>query len=101
MLRAMWSGCPNLGPASQMRPISAVGPANTISFTSHYRIICLGVAIANFSVAYVLLTGMHIFLLMYRARLEETQLAEHSAEYREYTKHTGFILPKLWRTAGS
>ena len=30
MLRAMWSGCPNLGPASQMRPISAVGPLRDI-----------------------------------------------------------------------
>jgi protein-S-isoprenylcysteine O-methyltransferase Ste14 len=61
---------------------------------------CLGVALANFSVAYILLVAMHISLLLYRAYLEETQLAEHSAEYRENMKRTGFIFPKFSRPAG-
>jgi protein-S-isoprenylcysteine O-methyltransferase Ste14 len=58
---------------------------------------CFGVGIANFSVAYLLLVAMHISLLLYRAHLEETQLAEHSPEYRENMKRTGFIFPKFRR----
>lgn len=58
---------------------------------------CIGIAIANCSIAYFLLVAMHISLLFYRAHLEETQLAEHSAEYRENMKRTGFIFPKFRR----
>jgi protein-S-isoprenylcysteine O-methyltransferase Ste14 len=59
--------------------------------------ICLGVALANFSAAYFLIVAIHIFLLLYRARLEESQLAANSPEYREYMKRTGFIFPKFHR----
>jgi protein-S-isoprenylcysteine O-methyltransferase Ste14 len=58
-----------------------------------------GLALANFSAAYFVLVPIHIVLLLYRARLEETRLAGHSAEYREYTKRTGFIFPRLRRPA--
>ena len=57
--------------------------------------LCLGVAIANFSSAYFLLVGIHISLMLYRAHLEETQLAVHSVEYQEHMKRTGFIFPKF------
>jgi len=42
-----------------------------------------------------LLTGFHVTLLLYRARLEESQLAQHSGEYREIMKRTGFIFPRI------
>jgi protein-S-isoprenylcysteine O-methyltransferase Ste14 len=61
--------------------------------------ICIGVAISNFSAAYFLLTGIHMALLIYRARLEEAQLAQHSAEYRDIMKRTGFIFPKFGASA--
>ncbi len=57
--------------------------------------VCLGVALVNFSGAYFLLVATHISLLLYRARLEETRLAEHSGEYQEYMKRTGLIFPKF------
>lgn len=57
--------------------------------------VCIGVAITNFSSAYFLLVALHICLLLYRAHLEETQLAEHSPEYRQYLKRTGFIFPRI------
>ncbi len=60
---------------------------------------CIGIALANFSAAYFLLVTMHISLLLYRAQLEETQLSEHSAEYRENMQRTGFIFPKFRRPA--
>jgi len=56
-----------------------------------------GFAILNFSVAFFILVPVHIFLLLYRARLEENRLAEVSPEYAEYRKHTGFIFPKFTR----
>jgi protein-S-isoprenylcysteine O-methyltransferase Ste14 len=57
--------------------------------------LCLGVALANCSIAYFLLVAVHISLLLYRARLEETQLAEHSREYLAYMNRTGFIFPRF------
>jgi protein-S-isoprenylcysteine O-methyltransferase Ste14 len=65
-----------------------------------YILMLLGLALVNFSAAYFILVPIHIGLLLYRARLEETRLCEHSREYREYTKRTGFIFPKLRRPAG-
>jgi protein-S-isoprenylcysteine O-methyltransferase Ste14 len=60
-----------------------------------YLFFLAGFAVANFSLAYFILIPMHMYLLIYRARLEETRLAEFSPEYREYQKHTGFIFPKF------
>jgi protein-S-isoprenylcysteine O-methyltransferase Ste14 len=57
-----------------------------------------GLALANFSAAYFILVPIHIALLLYRARLEELRLSEHSTEYREYRKRTGFIFPKFRRS---
>jgi protein-S-isoprenylcysteine O-methyltransferase Ste14 len=56
---------------------------------------CAGLALVNFSGAYFVLITLHISLLLYRARLEEAQLASYSAEYRDSMKHTGFIFPRL------
>jgi protein-S-isoprenylcysteine O-methyltransferase Ste14 len=55
----------------------------------------IGFAIASFSVAIFILVPVHIALLLYRARLEETRLAEVSPEYAEYRKRTGFVFPKF------
>jgi protein-S-isoprenylcysteine O-methyltransferase Ste14 len=60
-----------------------------------YIFMLTGLVLVNFSPAYLVLVPIHIFLLLYRAHLEETRLSEHSAEYREYMKRTGFIFPKL------
>jgi protein-S-isoprenylcysteine O-methyltransferase Ste14 len=59
--------------------------------------ICLGAALSNFSIGYFAVTGVHVALLAYRARLEERQLEQHSPEYREYMKSSGFILPRFRR----
>jgi len=64
-----------------------------------YIFMLVGLALVNFSAVYLVLVSTHIGLLVYRARLEEARLSEHSAEYRDYTKRTGFILPKLRRPA--
>ena len=60
-----------------------------------YIFMLAGLMLANFSAAYFILVPIHVALLLYRARLEEARLSEHSAEYREYMKRTGFIFPRL------
>jgi protein-S-isoprenylcysteine O-methyltransferase Ste14 len=73
------------------------GPYRWVRHPMYLGYICMlgGLALANFSAAYLVLVSMHIALLLYRAHLEEVRLSEHSAEYRQYTKRTGFIFPKL------
>jgi len=85
-----------------VRKVVMTGPYQWIRHPMYLSGVCLctGVALANFSVAYFLLVAIHISLLLYRARLEETQLSEHSGEYREYMKRTGFIFPRFHRPAG-
>lgn len=64
---------------------------------SGYVFFLIGFALTNFSIAFFILIPLHIFLLLYRARLEEERLAAASPAYAEYRKQTGFILPKLIR----
>ena len=83
-----------------VRTVVLTGPYRWVRHPMYlgWVVICIGVALANFSAAYFLLTSAHMALLLYRARLEESHLAEHSVEYRDYKNRTGFIFPKLWTT---
>jgi len=47
------------------------------------------------SLAGFMLVPLHMGLLLYRARLEETRLAARSPEYEAYRRRTGFIFPKF------
>lgn len=73
------------------------GPYQWVRHPIYLGYLCMlaGLVLANFSVAYLILVPIHMGLLLYRAHLEEVRLSEHSAEYREYMKRTGFIFPKL------
>ena len=84
-----------------VRKVILEGPYQWIRHPMYMGYICMlaGLALVNFSAAYFTLVPIHIGLLLYRARLEEARLSEHSAEYREYMKRTGFIFPKLRRPA--
>jgi len=62
---------------------------------SGYVCFLAGFAMTNFSVAFLVLIPLHIFLLLYRAHLEEERLSACSPEYAEYRRQTGFIFPKL------
>ena len=62
---------------------------------SGYLCFLAGFAMTNFSVAFLVLIPLHMFLLLYRARLEEERLAACSPEYAEYRKRTGFVFPKF------
>jgi len=84
-----------------VRKVILDGPYQWIRHPMYLGYICMlaGLMLVNFSAAYFILVPIHIALLLYRARLEEARLSEHSAEYREYRKRTGFIFPRLRRPA--
>ena len=86
-----------------LRKVVLTGPYRWVRHPMYlgWVCVCTGVALANFSGAYFLLVALHIFLLLYRAHLEETRLSEFSAAYREYRSGTGFIFPKFHQPGGS
>ncbi len=87
----------SFGICVMVRKVVLTGPYRWVRHPMYVGAIflCLGAAIANCSFAYFFLVAIHISLLLYRAHLEETQLAAHSVEYQEHMKRTGFIFPKF------
>lgn len=63
---------------------------------SGYVLFLAGFALANCSLAYLIIVPLHIGLLLYRARLEEARFAACSPQYEGYRRRTGFIFPRLW-----
>lgn len=84
-----------------VRKVILDGPYQWVRHPIYLGYLCMltGLVLVNFSAAYFILVPIHIGLLLYRAHLEEVRLSEHSAEYREYMKRTGFIFPRLRRPA--
>jgi protein-S-isoprenylcysteine O-methyltransferase Ste14 len=80
-----------------VRKIVLGGPYRWVRHPMYAGYICMlaGLVLMNFSIAYFIIVPVQFALLMWRARLEETRLAESSAEYQEYRKRTGFIFPKF------
>ena len=87
----------------EVRKVVLSGPYRWVRHPMYLGWICMcaGNALGFFSAAYFILVTIHIGLMRYRARLEEAQLSEYSAEYREYLKRTGFIFPRLRRPPGN
>lgn len=81
-----------------VRKVVLGGPYRWVRHPMYFGwvLICIGVAATNGSIAYFLLTAIHIALLAYRARLEESELAARSPEYREYMGSAGFLVPKFF-----
>ncbi len=59
-----------------------------------YFLLWIALCLGNCSWATVVMLLVSLALLSYRAHLEETRLAESSAEYRDYRRRTGFIFPR-------
>jgi len=84
-----------------VRTVIFGGPYRWVRHPMYLGYVCMlaGLALANYSMAYFSLVPIHMVLLLYRARLEESRLSEYSLEYREYRKRTGFIFPRFRRPA--
>ena len=61
-----------------------------------YLFMFAGLALSYFTPLVFVLVGIHYWLFIYRARLEEARLAEYSPAYQEYMKGAGFMLPKIF-----
>ena len=99
MMVAIWSVLSlgrSFGILVVVRKVILGGPYQWVRHPMYLGYICMlaGLVVAHFSGACFILVPIHIFLLLYRARLEEARLSEYSAEYREYLKRTGFIFPR-------
>jgi protein-S-isoprenylcysteine O-methyltransferase Ste14 len=80
-----------------VRRVVLQGPYRWIRHPMYLGWACsaFGLALSNFSSAYILIVAVHFVLMLYRARLEEAELREFSPDYREFMKKTGFFLPKI------
>jgi protein-S-isoprenylcysteine O-methyltransferase Ste14 len=87
----------------EVRKVVFDGPYRWVRHPMYLGWICMyaGVALANGAAAYLILVPIHIGLLLYRARLEEAQLSEFSAEYRKHMQRAGFIFPRFRQAAGA
>lgn len=65
-----------------------------------YLLQMIGFVCAYGSVLVLCLVAAHLAVTVWRARLEEARLSEHSAEYREYMRQTGFLFPRWNRPRG-
>jgi len=87
----------SFGVLIEVRKVVVAGAYRWMRHPMYSGYVCFlaGFALANFSPAVWLLVPLHVALLLYRARLEESRLAEESPEYRAYCQRTGFIFPKF------
>jgi len=81
-----------------VRKVVLRGPYRWIRHPMYLGWTCsaIGIALSNFTAAYLLIIATHFLLMLYRARLEEIELSEFSAEYRDYMKRTGFLFPRFF-----
>ncbi len=81
----------------EVRKVVLGGPYQWVRHPMYLGYVCMlaGLLLANFSAIFFLLVPIHVVLLVYRARLEEARLAEHSPQYRQYMARTGFLFPKF------
>lgn len=81
----------------QVRDVVLKGPYRYVRHPIYmgHTLLSIGVLLSNFCIAYTVISVMHIGLLAYRARLEETMLAANDPAYRKNMEETGFLFPKL------
>ena len=93
----LWLGR-SLGIVVSVREIVLAGPYRYVRHPIYFGYSCLflGLFLTACSVRMTILAGGAMALLWWRARLEEAVLSAHSAAYREWMKHTGFLWP-AWR----
>ena len=80
-----------------VRPIVTSGPYRYVRHPIYSSyVLQMAAWIANSgSVLVLVFIVVFLTLLVWRARLEEARLAEHSAEYRAYVQRTPFLFPRF------
>ena len=90
----LWLGR-SLGIVVSVREIVLGGPYRYVRHPIYlgYAFIMAGMYLTSFTPRMAIMVAAAMGLLIWRARLEEHVLAAHSAAYREWMKHTGFLWP--------
>ena len=92
----LWLGR-SLGIVVSVREIVLGGPYRYVRHPIYlgYAFIMAGMFFTSFTPRMTIMIIAAMTLLIWRARLEEHLLASSSPAYLEWTKHTGFLWPKL------
>jgi len=87
----------SFGVLVSVRPLVTSGPYRHVRHPIYSSyVLQMGALLAAYGSALVLaLVAIYLALLVWRARLEEARLDEHSAGYRDYAARTPFLLPRL------
>ena len=90
----LWLGR-SLGIVVSVREIVLGGPYRYVRHPIYlgYAFIMAGMFLTSFTPRMTIMVMAAMALLIWRARLEENVLSAHSAAYREWMKHTGFLWP--------
>ncbi len=81
----------------QVHPIICTGVYKYVRHPIYlgYFLDFIGYSLLHGRLYYFLLAGLSMMVFIYRAKLEEKKLAQHSEEYRAYMKKTPSIWPKV------
>ena len=92
----LWLGR-SLGIVVSVREIVLGGPYRYVRHPIYlgYVFILIGMFLTSFTPRMAIMASAAMALLVWRARLEEHVLSAHSAAYREWMKHTGFLWPNM------
>ena len=90
----LWLGR-SLGIVVSVREVVLGGPYRYVRHPIYlgYAFIMAGMFLTSFTPRMAIMVVAAMALLIWRARLEEHVLSAHSAAYREWMKHTGFLWP--------
>lgn len=92
----LWLGR-SLGIVVSVREIVLGGPYRYVRHPIYlgYAFIMAGMFLTSFTPRMAIMITGAMSMLVWRARLEEHVLSAHSAAYREWMKHTGFLWPNM------
>jgi protein-S-isoprenylcysteine O-methyltransferase Ste14 len=97
---AIWSTASlgrSFGVLVAVRPVVTSGPYRHVRHPIYlsYVLQMGGWIAANGSLVVMAYVAIFLALVVWRARLEEARIAEHSAEYRAYAERTPFLFPRM------